>query len=145
MLSLYLIISLLLYLTQKTRLGENQISKDGAIQSAGKVQKKNILHPKKKRKPLPNKEDKHELASVSPGQRWNSQFDDSEADFDENEADEDNLIINVESMANKGMALSRSTKRAKVSSKQVYPLIQLLQSCFFFLATSVMYLCTIRS
>ncbi|XWS28194.1 hypothetical protein CRYUN_Cryun25bG0044700 [Craigia yunnanensis] len=104
--------------TEKTRLGENQISKDGAIQSAGKVQKKNTLHPKKKKKPLPNKEDKHEVASVSPRQRWNSQFDDSEADFKENEADEDNLIINVVSMANKGMALSGSTKHAKVSTKQ---------------------------
>ena len=133
MLSLYLIISLLLYLTQKTRLGENQISKDGAIQSVGKVQKKNTLHPKKKRKSLLNKEDKHEVASVSPRQRRNSQFNESGADFVENEADEDNLIINVVSMANKGIALSGSIKHAKVSSKQVYPLIQLLKSCFFFL------------
>ncbi|XWS52346.1 hypothetical protein CRYUN_Cryun11dG0060000 [Craigia yunnanensis] len=105
---------------EKTRLDENQISKDGAIQSAGKVQKKNTLHPKKKRKSLLNIEDKHEVASVSPRQRRNSQFNESEADFVENEADEDNLIINVGSMANNGMALSRSTKHAKVSSKQKF-------------------------
>ncbi|KAK8635464.1 hypothetical protein V6N13_004201 [Hibiscus sabdariffa] len=41
----------------------------------------------------------------------NSKFDESEAVFEENETDEDNLVINVASTANKG-------KRAKVSSKQ---------------------------
>ncbi|XP_022753483.1 nucleolar protein 8 isoform X2 [Durio zibethinus] len=104
--------------SEKTRLGKNQISKDGAIQSEGKVRKRNTLHPKKKRKPLPNKEDKHELASVSPKQRRNSQFNESEADFEENETDEDNVITNVMSMANKVMPVSGSTKHAKFKSSE---------------------------
>ncbi|XVF33026.1 hypothetical protein REPUB_Repub17cG0133000 [Reevesia pubescens] len=105
--------------SEKTRLGDTQISNDGASQVANKEQKKNILHPKKKRKPLPSK-DKHEVVSVSPRQRRNLQLDESEADFEENEADEEDLIVNVASMANLGMASSSCTKLTKVSSKQKF-------------------------
>ncbi|XVE62876.1 hypothetical protein DITRI_Ditri06bG0154900 [Diplodiscus trichospermus] len=103
--------------TEKTRFRGNQTSKNGANQSAGKVQERSTLHPKNKRKSLPKKEDKHEVASVSPRQRRNLQFDESVADIKENEADEDDLITNVVSVANKGMAFSGSTKDAKISSK----------------------------
>ncbi|XVF69823.1 hypothetical protein PTKIN_Ptkin11bG0112000 [Pterospermum kingtungense] len=106
--------------TTKTRLSENQISKDGAIQRAGKVQKNNTLLPRNKRKPLLNKEDKHEVAPVSPRQRRKSQFNESDLDFEEDEADDDNLIINAVSMGNEGMALSGSRKCAKVSPKQKF-------------------------
>ncbi|GMI74227.1 hypothetical protein HRI_001092000 [Hibiscus trionum] len=106
--------------TEKTRLGENKISKDGVNPSAGKLQKRNALHPEKKRKPLLKKDDKREIASVSPRVRRNSQFDQSEDGFEENETDEDDLVINVASIANKGIGSSGSTKRAKVSSKQKF-------------------------
>ncbi|KAK6272851.1 hypothetical protein POUND7_009934 [Theobroma cacao] len=102
--------------TEKTGLGETHISNYGAIRSACKVQENNTLHPRKKRKPLPNKEeDKHQLVSLFHGQRRNSEFDDSNADFEENEANEDNLMINIVSMANKR---SGRTKLDKVSLKQ---------------------------
>ncbi|KAK8615206.1 hypothetical protein V6N13_068987 [Hibiscus sabdariffa] len=104
--------------TEKTRLGENKFSKDGVIPNPGKFQKKNTLHPQNKRKPLPNKDNKHEIVSVSPLVGRNSKFDESEAVFEENETDEDGLVINVASTANKGTGLSGSVKRAKVSSKQ---------------------------
>lgn len=103
--------------------------------------------PGNKRKPLLNKEDEYEVAPVSPQQRRNSQFNESDIDFEENEADDDSLIINVASIGNKGMALSGSRKPAKISSKQVYLLVQLLDSYFFFLSlcTSSVYMCTISS
>ncbi|KAL4385699.1 hypothetical protein GQ457_15G029410 [Hibiscus cannabinus] len=104
--------------TEKTRFGENKFSKDGVIPDPGKFQKKNTLHPQNKRKPLPNKNNKHEIVSVSPLVGRNSKFDESEAVFEENETDEDGLVINVASTTNKGTGLSGSVKRAKVSSKQ---------------------------
>ncbi|KAK8506350.1 hypothetical protein V6N13_016429 [Hibiscus sabdariffa] len=106
------------FFTEKTRLGENKILKDGVNPTAGKLQKKNALHPEKKRKPLLKTDG--EIASVSPQVRRNSQFDQSEAGFEENETDEDDLVINVASIANKGMGLSGSAKCAKVSSKQKF-------------------------
>ncbi|KAK8487604.1 hypothetical protein V6N11_066589 [Hibiscus sabdariffa] len=106
------------FFTEKTRLGENKILKDGVHPTAGKLQKKNALHPEKKRKPLLKTDG--EIASVSPQVRRNSQFDQSEAGFEENETDEDDLVINVASIANKGMGLSGSAKCAKVSSKQKF-------------------------
>ncbi|GMJ01536.1 hypothetical protein HRI_003822800 [Hibiscus trionum] len=99
--------------TEKTRLGENKFLKDGVIPNPGKLQK-NTLHPQKKRKPLPNKDNKHEIVSVSPRVGRNSQFDESD------ETDEDDLVINVASMANEGTGLSGSMKRDKVSSKQKF-------------------------
>lgn len=84
------------------------------------MQKKNSLHAEKKRKP--NRDDKHEITSLSSHLRMNSQFDEIEAGFEEDDETDDDLVINVASTANKGKALSGSTKRAKVSPKQVYPL-----------------------
>ncbi|XP_039034303.1 uncharacterized protein LOC120170441 isoform X2 [Hibiscus syriacus] len=100
--------------TEKTRLGENRISKDGVIPNPGNLQKKSTLHPeKKRRKPLPNKDNKHEIVSVSPLVGRNSQSDESEANFEENETDEDDIVINVASAGNKGASLSGSMKCAK--------------------------------
>ncbi|XP_021275916.1 uncharacterized protein LOC110410511 [Herrania umbratica] len=105
--------------TEKTRLGETQISNYGAIQNACKVQENNTLHPRKKRKPLPNKEeDKHQLVSLFPGQRRNSESDDANADFEENEADQDNLMINIVSMANKRSERTKLDKKFKSSEIQ---------------------------
>ncbi|PPD67732.1 hypothetical protein GOBAR_AA39680 [Gossypium barbadense] len=100
----------------KTRLSENKVSKDGAIPSASKLQKKNALHAEKKRKP--NRDDKHEITSLSSQLRMNSQCDEIEAGFEEDDETDDDLVINVASTENKGKALSGSTKRAKVSPKQ---------------------------
>ncbi|XP_012473040.1 protein REPRESSOR OF SILENCING 3 [Gossypium raimondii] len=102
--------------TEKTRLSENKVSKDGAIPSASKLQKKNALHAEKKRKP--NRDDKHEITSLSSQLRMNSQCDEIEAGFEEDDETDDDLVINVASTESKGKALSGSTKRAKVSPKQ---------------------------
>ncbi|XP_039013066.1 uncharacterized protein LOC120142431 isoform X1 [Hibiscus syriacus] len=104
--------------TEKTRFVENKILKDGVIPNPGKLQKNNILHPERKRKPLPNKDNKHEIVSVLPLVGSNPLFDESETGFEENETDEDDLVINVASTGKKGTGLSGSMKRAKVSSKQ---------------------------
>ncbi|PPS14616.1 hypothetical protein GOBAR_AA05995 [Gossypium barbadense] len=104
----------------KTRLSENKVSKDGAIPSASKLQKKNALHAEKKRKP--NRDDKHEIPSLSSQLRMNSQCDEIEAGFEEDDETDDDLVINVASTENEGKALSGSTKRAKVSPKQNFKL-----------------------
>ncbi|OMO53219.1 hypothetical protein CCACVL1_28801 [Corchorus capsularis] len=97
-------------INEEKRISDTQISNDSAIKSAYKVQKANNLHPKKKRRPNINKEqDRHEV-------KRNSEIDESEADLEENEMDNDNLMINVVSMTNRGMALPGSTKLTKFKS-----------------------------